>query len=748
MNRFHKAWYILKYLGPRVVWLRLGVYADKWSGRAARIFAAREWEDLKLADLLRPETPTDPDDFAQYKRDHPPEFLFPLGNPPKVPPAWPTGTAERRPPLPERLELLAQDRCVYFFRQPAPTAIDWYANPFDGHRSEPGRVWSDIPDFLPAQGDPRTLWEPARAAWAIDLARAHSHGLAADAGPLYWRWLDSWMHACPPWRGFHWKCGQESAVRFIALALGFWSLADDPATTPARWQQFARLAWATGYRIAHHINYAISQKNNHAISEACGLLLVSRLFPELRDAQRWWHLGRRVLAQEIRRQTYADGSYVQHSMNYQRVMLAGAVLGLRLAELAGEPFEHDVYDRLGRCGEFLFQMMEPETGRLPQYGANDGANVLPLSECDFTDFRPIIQATHCLAHRERRLPLGIWDEDLLWLFGPEALDSSVSTAGSATSCAFTDGGYYTLRRPESWAMLRCHTYRDRPGQYDQLHLDLWYRGQNVVQDCGTYKYYVPGRPDLEQYFRSIAAHNTVEIDDASPVELVSRFLYFPWPRGRVRRFDAPDAAQQYCEAENYDYDRAPWHVLLRRTVVSLAGNVWVVVDDVLGTGQHRALLRWHLADFPFEFDANGPALTLHTARGAFSVALSACDRRPEHVEVVRGRDEPGRVQGFASPYYGERQPIPTLEVSFGTELPLRVLTTLGPQGIMIPRLMTDSAECQRWQVGLGAVRSILELAPPKRAAESVLRGCVRAHDANRTDETTAEPGSAARASSS
>ena len=52
-------------------------------------------------------------------------------------------------------------------------------------------------------------------------------------------------------------------------------------------------------------------------------------------------------------------------------------------------------DPARRAGnEFLFQMMEPSNGRLPLYGNNDGAYVLPLSECDFTDYRPAIQSTH------------------------------------------------------------------------------------------------------------------------------------------------------------------------------------------------------------------------------------------------------------------------------------------------------------------------------------------------------------------
>jgi hypothetical protein len=75
-------------------------------------------------------------------------------------------------------------------------------------------------------------------------------------------------------------------------------------------------------------------------------------------------------------------------------------------EFPDEPFERDLYELVGRAGEFLFQMLDPQSGHVPLYGNNDGAHILPLNECDFLDFRPVIQAVHYLAHRQRCLPAG------------------------------------------------------------------------------------------------------------------------------------------------------------------------------------------------------------------------------------------------------------------------------------------------------------------------------------------------------
>lgn len=721
MHPLKKAYYVARYLGPTFVWQRVSIAIEKRLGVARRTYASRPWGTIRLEEICAPGTPTSPAQYAAFKREQRPPFVFPLGEPPVLP-EWLAQAAragERTPALAERVRLLSEDRCVLFFRRPSPAPIDWYTNPLTGHRSQPGRCWVDVPDYLPEQGDPRTLWEPARCAWAIDLARARAHGVDADAAALYWRWLDSFMSACPPFEGVQWKCGQEASVRLIALALGFAAVAADPATTPQRWEQFARLAWATGYRVAHHITYAISQRNNHAMSEATGLLLVGTLFPEFRESEAWRATGRRVLTREIRRQTYADGSYIQQSMNYQRVMLAGSLFGLRLAELRGEPLPRDVYERLGRCGEFLWQLSDPETGRCPNYGNNDGAHVLPLSECDFTDFRPIIQATHYLVHRERRLPPGPWDEDLVWLFGVDALDAKARSSESPCSQAFRVGGYYTLRQRESWAFIRAHEYRTRQGQCDTLHVDLWWRGQNICVDAGTYQYYVPGRPDMERYFKSSESHNTVELDGGPPLELVSRFLWFPWSRARCERYETREGL--VLEAVSHDYDRGPWRVLHRRSVTTLWEDAFVVVDDLVGAGRHQAVLRWHFIDVPLKHDAARGTVSLATPKGEFGVTVAS---RATHTrfDVVRGRDEPGRVQGFWSPYYGELLPAPTLEAAFVEPLPLRIISVLAPGAPAVARLAESPQGLEAWEFVRGSDVATLTLPAPARDLERILAG--------------------------
>ena len=722
MSPLRKAYCIIRYLGPRIVWLRAQVYMDKYLGLTRRRFAPQPWNEIDLANICSASVPTNAKEYARFKERNPPVFLFPLGQPPNIPEAITQAANLRAPTLKERMQLLEADRCVYFFHTPSPKPINWFANPFDDAKSDPNKPWCDIPDYLPEQGDPRMLWEPSRAAWAIDFARAPSRGFYGDhTAYLFRRWVDSWTEASPPFMGFQWKCGQESSVRFMAIALGFWSLAGRGQMTADHWVQFARLAWATGYRIKHHINYAISQKNNHAMSEACGLMLISQLFPEFNEASEWNRLGRRVMSREILRQTYSDGSYCQQSMNYERVMLQGATMALRLAELSGEPFSREVYDRLGRCGEFLFQMMDLSTGKVPQYGNNDGAWVLPLDECDFWDFRPVIQSTHYLVNRTRKLPEGPWDEDLYWLFGASAAEASQQDTAPCQpqSSRFDSGGYYTLRSGESWLMTRCHNYRDRVGHSDALHVDMWWRGQNILRDCGTYKYYIPGRTDQERYFPSTRAHNTVELDHRDATALVSRFLAFPFTKAAVRHFAGQEdpVSMECCF---HGYQRRPWKVSWRRAILALGENGWVIVDDLIGAESHNAIVRWHFMDTPYNVDNS--VVRLDTSAGKVFMTVVGWPESPKRFEVVKGQDCKDRMQGWASTHYGHREPVPVLEAEFEHSLPMRVMSVVSfneAATISTPKLING---IQHWDIEIGGLCRTLSLAKAENHCDKVLHG--------------------------
>ncbi len=327
--------------------------------------------------------------------------------------------------------------------------------------------------------------------------RDHVRNSDSPAADLFWQLLADWDRQNPYGLTAQWACGQEATFRLMAWLFAACVMWDERTADAARYHRLSELVWYTGRHIEGNLVYARSQKNNHAISEAVGLWTIGLMFPELRRAEHWRQQGRRVLLEELDRQIYADGSYVQNSLNYHRLMIDDVLWALRLGELHGQPMP-EAAEKLQPALDWLLAMIDPKTGCVPNYGPNDGAWILPLCSCDYTDFRPVAQAAHYLLRGERCYAPGPWDEQMLWLGGAESLDAPMKEQRRLAHFAAPDGGYYTTSGPRSWAFTRVHSYRDRPTQADMLHLDLWYDGVNVLRDGGSYHYYA--RPPWQHYF--------------------------------------------------------------------------------------------------------------------------------------------------------------------------------------------------------------------------------------------------------
>jgi len=534
-----------------------------------------------------------------------------------------------------------------------------------------GEHWLGTARSGPPRDDIKLAWEPSRFALAWHFARAHARSGEEKWAQAFWAMFDAWVAQNPPQLSVAWGCGQEMTFRLMAMLFAAVRTLDSPAATPERLYALTRLAWQTGKHIDININQARMTGNNHAISEAVGLWTVGLLFPELAQAGPWHDRGRRILAAEVARQIDDDGSYVQHSLNYLRVMLDDLLWACALARIHGQELPPVVPDRLERATSWLVEMIDPASGGAPNYGNNDGASVLPLSCCDYPDFRPTAQAAWFLLHGARCFPPGPWDEKMLWLFGPASLEAPVKPLARRAAFSAPGGGYYILRGGDSWAMVRCHSYRHRPAQADMLHLDLWYKGVNILRDGGSYLYYAP--PPWGDYFHSTAAHNTIEVDGQSQMVKGPRFLWFYWTRSSLLRFEtSPDGATGCFEGEHYGYARLPGRIVHRRKIVR-KGDLCFVIDDLLGAGRHDFALRWRLC--PTAWQESAGAYQADIAGEPFQIAL----RLPEGIEsrLLSGQEGPP-PEGWESLYYGQKTPAPTIVAAGAGILPARLITLIGP----------------------------------------------------------------------
>jgi hypothetical protein len=657
---------LLRQYGVRNCAFRLVYDWRRTRGLLKRRFPPWAWGERPLADWLIPETPADPSAWVAFREEGGGRFLFAPGRPPRPPAEWLAGARQQA-------QALRRGEFRYFFAQcgrigyPNP---DWFLNPFTGQRDPGDRHWCDGGDFETERGDLKYIWEPSRFAWAYALARAYAGDPEPEYAETFWRLLDSWMEANPPQIGPNWMCGQEIAIRVMALVFAVHAFWGSPATTPQRVAALLVLLAASAERIAGNIAYARSQRSNHGVGEAAGLWTVGLLFPEFKEAGAWRTLAQEVLEQEGKRNNWPDGSYIQHSMNYQRFILHDYLWCLRLGELNGAAWSARLRERLTRCHEFLYELQDADTGRVPNYGPNDGALILPLNDCEYLDYRPVVDAMHFLVKRERLYPHGPWSEDLLWLFGPESLEAPIRPV-PRRSRDFLDGGYFTLRAERSWGMVRCHSYRSRPGQADMLHLDLWWQGLNVLRDSGSFSYFDPVE-GWNEYFASTSAHNTLTVAGRDQMVKGARFQWFRLLRSRLAVHRCWGTLE-FWQGEHYGYRRLFCRATHRRCVCRLGDEYWVIVDDLAGSGEEEIVLRWQLPDWPYTVREG--SVVLATPKGPCMLRLFSTTK-DWSVRVDRGQDAAGLREGWESLYYGVRQAAPVAVLRTRGPFPIRLVTLL------------------------------------------------------------------------
>lgn len=408
---------------------------------------------------------------------------------------------------------------------PLPKSTDdWHRHPRTGYRF-PDVVWWKVP-HLPPGSDIKDVWEPARFSWAYDLVRAYLvTGDDAFASAFYAH-AAAWCNANPPFRGTHWSCGQETAIRALAILHALDSLPGNAAVAATARQLNDVLAWS-GERIADAIAYGLSQRNNHGISESAGLVHLGLRFAGLHPAaKRWLNTGIGYLDEQVCDQFSEDGWYAQHSFIYMRVALEQALYAQWVLLAAGLSLSQPALDRLAAATDLLTLLVETESGVLPNHGANDGARVLPLAPSEHRDFRPVLTLAAIVLDR----PLG----------GGVAADPYTSAwfdhvprigKTAVPSLSVGSSGWVAARAGDCRAFMFAGRYRHRPSHLDQLHLHLSCGGREIITDAGTYSYNHP--PPWNNGLASSLVHNGPVIDGREIAQRGPRFLWLGWPRAKI-----------------------------------------------------------------------------------------------------------------------------------------------------------------------------------------------------------------------
>ncbi len=458
------------------------------------------------------------------------------------------------------------------------------------------RHWSTY-QLETISGDVKLIWELARFSWVYPLVRAYALSGDEQHYLMFQQLFDSWLQANPPNAGIHWHSAQEVAIRLMALVFAWFGFLDLADKDPRGFARMAAVIATFADRIPATLSYALAQNNNHLLVEAVGLYTAGLLFPEFSRSKKWRKLGEKWTIASLDRQVFPDGGYVQHSTNYHRLALEAGIWAARLAEINEQPLPERSLEALHRMLRYIVAITDAETGRTLNFGPNDGAQLLPLCSCDYSDFRPTIQAAAQLLDGRSCYPMGPWDEMSLWL--------GLEVQGEMSPCGhqqhFPDAGIYQLQGRTSRGVLRAARFTNRPGHSDQTHLDLWKGDWNILCDPGTYLY--NGRSPWENPFTFARFHNSLIIDDLEPMQYAGRFLWLNWSTASVLGYWRSKSGELEAIAVQHDaYKRMG--ILHVRMVIRAGDEHWAVFDRVLGDGEHETRIAWNLEADSWELNGN------------------------------------------------------------------------------------------------------------------------------------------------
>jgi hypothetical protein len=549
---------------------------------------------------------------------------------------------------------------------------DWHRDPLGGE-PWPRLFAGDIDLRATGHGSVRRVWELNRHHEFLALGQAYA--LTGDeryAAKLCALWGD-WLVSNPVDVGVNWASGLEMAIRIMNWAWA-WALLERRGRLAEALARDVLHAVAKQSRWIDEHPSLYSTANNHRIGEAAALAAVGMLWPGLPQAERWRRQGLETLSAEVSRQISPDGILLEQAFHYQAFVLDACMWVLDLARRAEVTPATELAERVRAAAGFLRTVMDTR-GELPAVGDSDEGWFLRFVGVAEPRYRGLLQVATAAFGDAALDPIGdAPDPQLFWRLGPAGVAARAGLRHARTepaSRAFAIGGYAVFRggggTEERVGVLDCGPLGmgtlAAHGHADALAFNVSLGGRPALVDAGTYGYHE--QPEWRPYFRGTSAHNTVRVDGKDQSEIGGPFLWTRHARAHLDRW-VSSPVLDLARASHNGYRAVG--VRHQRTVIYRKPDTWILLDTLLGTGEHRIEQRFHLATGTVEVGADrlrasGAGLTLV---GAPLPGL--------RLTAWRGSEEPR--EGWHSHRFGHREPCTALVYGWHGALPVTLVTVV------------------------------------------------------------------------
>ena len=492
--------------------------------------------------------------------------------------------------------------------------INWHLNPLTGYENRKDLKWYSIPDFDKKVGDIKAIWEASRLTHFLYFARAYLITNDKKYYAAFSNQLEDWLKNNPYSYGSNYKCGQEATLRMTNVLISYSVFKDYGLITREDEKHVFELVERSYKKVLSNFFYAHKCiKNNHTFTEILGLIIGAWCIEDNDRLKKAYKL----MDQEIVKQFFPDGGFTQYSFNYHRFTLQIFEALFKISEKTGI---HITETKIIKNSILLLYNVQVDHGDVPNYGSNDGALIFPLSSCRYRDFRPVLNTMYALITGKRLYDNGTYDEELLW-FGNN-LDIPIERL-TLNSIAYDYSGFYVLRNEEGFLMTCLQGFNSRPAHMDQLHIDLWHRGINILCDSGTYSY----ASELGKELSSTIGHNTVKLPGTEQMNKRGAFLVTDWTEKEKAICTDSEFIGKMKSKNGYSHERK----------INGVKNGYVIEDVVVGVGES--------CDFIFHTPCD-----VRVNEDGFILSINDCDISLEKIE-----GDITITQSYRSLYYLKRE---------------------------------------------------------------------------------------------
>lgn len=408
----------------------------------------------------------------------------------------------------------------------------------------------------------------------------------------------SWIDQNPYKMSINWTSSIECSYRNLSILFTYYLLYEDIKDEEAK-KAIEKIIYLNGEYIIENLSL-YSSANNHYLSELLGLFLTGIMYnSEDKKMKAWIKYSYNELLKEMYKQNNKDGVNKEQATWYHAAVTDIYILFIKICEVQGLRVEKKYYSLLEKMCEYIMYSYGSCKVQ-PNVGDRDEEIILKLDiDKKYDYFKSILTSGAIMFKRvDFKFFSGGIDNRNIFLFGRKGIETFNSLKNKNIKLKdkiFVYGGYGYFYDDSSevkfdfgklgYLSLAGH------GHADCLSFQLFKNGMGFLVDSGTYCYHT--KPQWRYYFKSTAAHNTVEVNGESQSQYGGSFLWLHKADGKLLNYSINDKCSIITASHNGYKKNGVSHI---RTLYFVKNKFLLIQDKINNNQKNNFTWNYHLSN--------------------------------------------------------------------------------------------------------------------------------------------------------